>query len=701
MQKNQIKLRIEKLKAEIDHHRYLYHVLDKSEISDAALDSLKNELYKLELEHPEFITPDSPTQRVGGKAVEGFEKFRHASRMLSLADAFSQEEMCDWEKRLQKILNSKNNLDYFCELKLDGLAVALHYQKGNFAVGATRGDGNIGENVSSNLKTIEAIPLKLRRPGEQELRQIDLNSKQINLAYKQIESGEIEVRGEAIMTKEVFKTLNKIYKKQGKTELANPRNGAAGTIRQLDPQIAKSRQLDFYAYSLETELGLETQEQKIQLAGLLGFKTLKESRYCKNLAAVFQMHEKWEKSRDKLPMEIDGLVVKVNKLSLWPKLGIVGKGPRYSIAYKFSGEQVTTILRNVIWQVGRTGILTPTAVLDAVRVGGVTVNHATLHNMDEINRLDVRFGDTVILERAGDVIPKIVQALPNLRSGQEAKILPPKKCPICNYRVEKIKNEVAYRCANKNCYAVNLRKLSHWSSKGALDIDGLGPKIVELLYNNGLVRDVADFYALKKDDLLPLEGFAEKAADNLILSIQSKKKINLEKLLIGIGIHHIGEESAILLADTIVKEWQMKINSIDDLIINIQEKSIKDFEALNDIGPIVAKSIYDWFRDANNIKILKKLEKNGVSIAVKEAEKKPLKNEFKGKSFVLTGTLENLTREEAKAKIRKLGGKFTSSVSQKTDYVIAGENPGSKYEKAGKLGVKIINEAEFNKLINN
>ncbi len=696
MLKEEAKKRIEKLKAEINHHRYLYHVLDRQEISDAALDSLKNELFKLEQEFPDLITPDSPTQRVGGQPLDKFRKVEHSSPMLSLFDAFSAEDMRAWQERIQKLLPPDTKLDYFCELKLDGLAAALRYEAGVFTLGATRGDGRIGEDVTQNLKTIESIPLKLREPTEKELKKIGLDNKQIKAVRQALASGVLEARGEAIMTKKVFNELNKRYKKEGKSLLANPRNGAAGSIRQLDPRLTAERKLDFYVYEIATDLGLKTQEQKWQLARLLGFKTLAENKYCPDLAAVERFHHYWEARRDRLPFEIDGVVVKVNNLSLWPVLGVVGKGPRYMMAYKFAGEQVTTKIKDVVWQVGRTGILTPIAVLEPAPVGGVTVSHATLHNMDEIRRLGIKIGDTVIIERAGDVIPKVVKALPKLRDGREKVIKVPSRCPMCGAKVVKVPGEVAYRCSNPDCYAVNLRRLIHWASKGAVDIEGLGPKIIEQLVKEGLVQDVADFYRLTVDDLKPLERFADKSAENLVKAISEKKEIDLPRFLYALGIRHVGEETAMLVAEFIKQRTQLKFG-IQDIVKVFNKIKLEELKKIKDIGPIVARSIYQWFRDKKNIELLKKLERNGVKIKISKSSGRA--QPLAGKTFVLTGALSSLTRDEAKAKIRELGGHVSSSVSAKTDYVVAGENPGSKYEKAKKLGVRIIGEEEFLKMI--
>lgn len=696
MDKLQAENRIKKLRDEINHHRYLYHVLDKLEISDAALDSLKNELFKLEQEYPELITSDSPTQRIGGMPVEKFQKVTHDTPMMSLFDAFSEQDMRDWEGRMQKIKNLDYN--YFCELKLDGLAMSLRYENGFFVQGATRGDGKVGEDVTLNLKTIESIPLQLRLPTEAELKKIGLINdtpliKGARGIREIIQNGRLVIRGEAVMTKKVFAELNRRYEREGRALLANPRNGAAGSIRQLDPRLSAERKLEFFVYGVETDLNFATQEQKIQFANLLGFKALEYNRYCPDMEAVFQFHSHWEQNRDRLPMEVDGVVVKVNDLALWETLGVVGKGPRYAMAYKFAAEQVTTKVNDVTWQVGRTGVLTPVAHLDAVRVGGVTVTHATLHNMDEIERLDLKIGDTIILERAGDVIPKVVQVLPKLRNGDEQIIKVPKHCPVCESLVTKVEGEVAYRCINKKCYATTLRNLIHWASKGALDIEGLGQKVVEQLMKEGLISSIADFYILKKEDLLSLERFAEKSADNLIRSIQEKKHINLAKFIYGLGIRHVGEETALMLS----KELKLKSDQISDLALIFQDLEIADFEEMADVGPVVSASIFEWFHDNHNMRILAELEERGVSL--ERPKKIKTATQIEGKTFVLTGSLSGLTRDEAKAKIRELGGDISSSVSKKTDYVVAGEEAGSKLEKARVLGVRILSEEEFLELI--
>jgi len=689
MDKNQIKKRIEKLRGEIEKYRYAYHVLDKSLISDAALDSLKNELERLEREYPEFITPDSPTQRVGGEPLAKFNKVRHSAAMMSIFDAFNPGDMRDWEARLEKIMPGQR-FDYYAELKMDGLAVALIYEKGRFVLGATRGDGEVGEEVTQNLKTIEAIPLILRRPEEAELKKIDLTAESIKKIYAAIDNGRFEARGEAIISTKVFAELNKQYKKQGRAELANPRNAAAGSIRQLDSKLTAERKLDCHIYSLATELGLKYHEQEHELAKLLGFKVLKQNKFCRNLEEAIKFHDYWENHRDKAPFECDGVVIVVNDLNFWPKLGFVGKGPRYMMAYKFAAEQATTAVENVVWQVGRTGVLTPTAHLKPVKVYGVTVSRATLHNLDEIRRLGLKIGDTVIIERAGDVIPKVVKVLPNLRNGSEKEIKVPRACPMCSGAVEKIAGEVAYRCVNKNCYAVNLRNLTHWASRNAMDIDGLGPKIIEQLIKEGLVKDISDFFKLTAGDLKPLERFADKSADNLVRGLAAKKEVDLARFIYSLGIRHVGEESALLLAKQLrIKNYELRIKEFVEYFKNLK---IEDLEKLPDVGPVVAKSIYDWFHDRNNLELLARLEKNGIILKPVIEQKE---QELAGKTFVLTGGLEKLTRDQAKAKIRELGGDISSSVSKNTDYVVAGSDAGSKLDKAKKLGVKVIGEEEF------
>ncbi|MFA5184066.1 MAG: NAD-dependent DNA ligase LigA [Patescibacteria group bacterium] len=701
MTKSEVKNRIAKLRQEIDFHRYNYHVLDRETISPAVLDSLKNELFRLENEFPELITPDSPTQRVAGAPLAKFKKANHSQPMISLFDAFSEADMRDWEERNNNYLARALEPEYYCELKLDGLAISLKYEDGLFIQGATRGDGRIGEEVTNNVKTISSIPLRLRVPTAAEMKKIGLAAGAAAALERLITRGEIQIRGEAIMTKSVFAALNKKYAASGQALLANTRNGTAGSLRQLDSRVTAERNLEFFAYDLllaDHERGelVATRAQADRLAGLLGFKTLPQNRICQDLEEVFAFYKEIEKKRTALPFEIDGTVVKVNDLKMWPVLGVVGKAPRYMMAYKFSAEQATTRVRDVVWQIGRTGALTPTAILEPVRVGGALISRSTLHNFDEIKRLDLRINDTVIIERSGDVIPKVIQVLKNLRSGREQKILPPAKCPMCGGRVVKAASEVAYRCANKRCYAVNLRQIIHFVSKGAADLEGLGPKLIEQFLTEGLIKDAADLYDLRKEDLLSLERFAEKKADNVIAMVDSRRRLAPERFIYGLGIRHIGEETAALLAGQL-PTGSLKIK---DLIKYFQSLSAADLEKLEDVGPIVAASIAAFWRDEGNLKLLEKFSAYGVRLipaagpAVMEGSQS-----LAGQIFVLTGTLSGLTREEAKDRIKILGGKVKESVTRETSYVVLGAEPGSKYEVAKKLGIKILKEEEFLKII--
>jgi len=692
MTRSEAKKRIEKLKKEINYHRYLYHVLDRQEISDAALDSLKNELFKLEQKYPEFITPDSPTQRVGGVPLPEFKKVRHTMRMLSFNDAFSKEDMYDWLDRMRRFLKEERvHFDFYCEPKIDGLAISLVYKNGIFTVGSTRGDGITGEDVTQNLKTVHDIPLRIEKveskfinklivtPREKEvLKKVEKILEKINPARQ-----EIEVRGEIYMEKKDFEALNREQEKRGLPIYANPRNVAAGSIRQLDPKITASRKLRCFVYDIVTPLGFETHEEEHLILRMLGFRTNPHTRYAKNLDEVFAYHKEWMEKRERLPFEIDGVVVIVNNNSLFDRLGVVGKAPRAAIAFKFPGKEATTQVLDIKVQVGRTGALTPVAVLKPVNVGGVTVSHATLHNEDEIKRLGVKIGDTVIIQRAGDVIPDVVKVLPRLRTGKEKEFKMPKTCPVCGSRVIRPKGEVAYYCTNKNCFARSWRRIIHFTRKPAFNIEGLGPKIIDQLFKNDLISDPADLFALKEGDLLPLERFAEKSAKNLIEAINKSKKIDLARFIYALGIRHVGEETA--------RDLALHFGSLEKLM----GASFDEINVVPNIGEVVAKSIFNYFRDRNNIKFINKLLRFGVKIQKPTKAKKVLA----GKKFVITGTLKSMSREQAKEKIRNLGGNVSSSVSKKTDFVVCGESPGSKYAKAKKLGIKIIKEKEFLKMI--
>jgi DNA ligase (NAD+) len=687
MNKKEAKLRIEKLKKLINYHRYLYHVLDRQEISEAALDSLKKELFDLEQKYPEFITPDSPTQRVGGKPLEKFEKVRHPAPMLSFNDAFSEQDMKDWEERIKKLLTEQEikKLDYFCELKFDGLAIELIYENEILKTGSTRGDGIIGEDVTQNLKTIEAIPLSLREKEEM-IKDLEKEGlREIAQTIKKKGLKRVVVRGEALISKKEFERINKEQEKKGLPKYANPRNIAAGSIRQLDPKVTASRRLDAYLYDLISDLGQKTHEQEHKILKILGFKVHKDSKYCKSLKEVFEFHKFWQKKRDTLPFEIDGLVVQVNNNEIFEKLGVVGKAPRGAIAYKFPLKQAETIVEDIKVQVGRTGAVTPVAHLKPVEVGGVTITRATLHNEDEIKRLGVKIGDTVIVGRAGDVIPEVVKVLKELRTGKEKEFRMPKKCPVCGQKLVKPEGEVIWRCSNPNCSARQRRALYHFVSKGAFDIEGLGPKIIDQLLEEGLISDAADIFELKEGDLIPLERFAEKSAENLVRAIKNKKEISLARFIYALGVPQVGEETAQDLAEHFGNLEKLKTATLEELL------------QIKDIGPETANSIYSFFREKRNLNLIERLLKAGVKII--SPSKAKISKKLAGKTFVFTGGLKRYSREEAKEKVRQLGGEVSESVSKKTDFVVVGESPGSKFEKAKKLGVKTISEEEFLKML--
>jgi DNA ligase (NAD+) len=686
MTKAEAKARIEKLKKVISYHRYLYHVLDRQEISESALDSLKKELFELEQKFPEFITPDSPTQRVGGKPLEKFEKVRHPQPMLSFNDAFSEKDMEDWLERISKLLTKEEilRIDYFCEPKLDGLAIELIYEDGIFKTGSTRGDGIIGEDVSQNLKTIEAIPLKLRERDRvvKDLEKSGLKEIAENIRKRGLKK--VVVRGETIITKKNFELVNKEQEKLGQPKFANPRNLAAGSIRQLDPKITAKRKLDSNTYDLVSDLGQKTHEEEHKILHILGFKTNnKYSKYCKNLNEVFDFHNFWWKHREELPYEIDGLVVTVNNSKIFEKLGVVGKAPRGAIAFKFPLKQSETIIEDIQVQVGRTGAVTPVAILKPVPVGGVTITRATLHNEGEIKRLGVKIGDTVIVGRAGDVIPYVIEVLPELRTGKEKEFRFPKNCPVCGKKLTKPEDEAVWRCPNQKCAARKREYFYHFVS--GFDIIGLGPKIIDRLIDESLVSDPADLFLLKEADISPLERFAEKSAQNLISAIQSKKKISLARFIYALGMRNVGEETARDLAED--------FGGIEKL----KRASLEELEKIMDIGPVVAKSIYDFFQEKRNQNFIKKLLQVGVIIESPRLEVKSQK--LKGLTFVLTGGLESMSREAAKEKIRLLGGEVSESVSKKIDYLVVGKEPGSKLEKAKKLGIKTLSEKEFLNLL--
>lgn len=687
MTRRQAEQRILALRKEIETHRHAYHVEDRVSLSEAALDSLKHELYTLEQQYPDLITPDSPTQRVGGEPQPEFGKVQHHSPMLSMEDVFTFDELSDWAARIAK-LGGQLSFETYCMVKIDGLAMSLVYEDGTLRTAATRGDGKIGEDVTANVKTIEAVPLTLRRPSTAELKRFlddhpDSHADRVR-AFCNTLNGRLEVRGEVYMTKKDFDALNARMKKEGSPLFANPRNVAAGSVRQLDSKITASRKLSFYAWDMIDDVGCTTHAAELALLRLLGIPVNGEGVRTRDMAAVQQHFEKIGKKREALNYWIDGVVVRVNSNAAFSELGVVGKTPRGLVAYKFPAEQATTVVREVHWQVGRTGVLTPLAVMDPVFVAGTTVRHATLHNADEIERLGLKIGDTVVLEKAGDIIPKIIQILPKLRTGKEKNIVVPKVCPACGLAVGRRAGEVAVRCDNKGCPGKNMERLAHFVAKSAFDIDGLGPKILEQLQKEGLVSDPSDIFTLTKDELIGLDRFAEKSADNTIAAIEASKRISLPRFLVALGMIHVGEETAADLAE--------HFGSIE----RIAEATFEELSAVPNIGEVVAKSIFDWFHEKHNIELVHRLEAAGVR--VEKGEKKKT-GPFTGQTFVFTGEMDGMTRDEAKQKVRALGGQTSESVSKKTTYVVAGSGAGSKLDTAKKLGVTILDEEGFLRLV--
>ncbi|MFA4817655.1 MAG: NAD-dependent DNA ligase LigA [Parcubacteria group bacterium] len=714
MNKNGAKKRAEKLRKEIDKHRHLYHVLDRPEITDEVYDSLMRELRGLEEQYPELKTADSPTQRVGGAPLKKFEKVRHRVRQWSLDDAFDFGEVKKWEEKIVRILEKSqssafpllatarnsskpsfsNSLEYCCEIKIDGLKIVLTYEKGLFIRAATRGDGVIGENVTEQIKTIQSIPLRLKK---------DID---------------IVVVGEVWMRKNELERINKEREKQGLPLFANSRNAGAGSIRQLDPKVTASRKLDSYIYdidyinietprrgvSMDRNISPKTQAEELKLLEELGFKVNPNYKLCKNIDEIHKFFQSWEHKRNKQEYGIDGVVIKINSAKLQTALGYTGKSPRWALAYKFIPEKVTTIVSDIKVQVGRTGALTPVAHLKPVLVAGSTVSRATLHNEDEIRRLDVRIGDTIVIHKAGDVIPEVVEVLKNLRSGKEKIFHMPAKCPICGggvkreiIGVRKGEESAAHYCLNKKCFAVEKENIIHFVSKKGFNIDGMGERIVEHLMSEGLISNVADIFELTTGDLEPLERFAEKSADNLVKSIKQSRKIEFPKFLYALGIRHAGEETAVLIARNLERVTQNLIKNISDILKYFPQIKSENWLAIKGIGEKSAESLVSWFGDKNNIDLLKKMENLGVEVIFPKTHAQSSK--LQGLTFVLTGELSNFTRDEAKDMIRSSGADVSSSVSKNTDYVVAGENPGSKYDKAKQLGVKIIGEAEFKKIL--
>lgn len=681
MTKEEAKKRLEQLCKEIDDHRYRYNVLDKPVISDAAYDSLFHELTKIEEQFPDLITKDSPSQRVGAEPAKKFEKVRHSTKMLSINDVFDFEELKKWEERLIKLGARKaiEKSGYYVELKMDGLAVSLVYEKGILKLGATRGDGVVGEDVTQNLKTIDAIPLKIVCRSK-------IDKLLCSRAEKKLLDQDLEVRGEAFLSKSDFEKLNAERKKKDLAIYANPRNIAAGSIRQLNPKVTAERDLDFFVYAVPTKLGLEFHHEEHELAEALGFKTNKDNKICKNIKEVEKYLEHWDEAREKLPYQTDGVVVVLDNKKEFERLGSVGKAPRGMIAYKFAAEEATSKILDIIVNVGRTGKLTPVAVMEPTLVAGSTVSRATLHNADEIGRKDIRIGDTVVIRKAGDVIPEVVMAIKKMRRGDEKKFKMPNKCPICGGPVVKKAGEVDYYCADKKCVTRQHRSLEFFSSKNAFDIEGMGPKIVEQLMREGLLHEPSDIFELKEGDLEPLERFAEKSSENLVEAIKQSKNIPLERFIYALGIRHVGSETATDIAK--------QFGTIDNIIK--AEKG--EFDSMYGVGEKVSESIEEWFSDRKNIEQIKKLQKLGVKILPYHSP--VLKNKLGGKSFVVTGSLKSMPRDDAHKKIVQLGGKVSSSVTSKTDYLMVGDEPGSKLEKAKRFETKMLSEKEFLRMIN-
>jgi DNA ligase (NAD+) len=666
-----VEKKIETLREKIRHHEHLYYVLDAPEISDADFDKLMNELKRLEAEHPKLVTPDSPTQRVGGKPREGFTKAKHSSPMLSLDNAYSEDELRDWERRVHE-LSGRTDLEYMCELKLDGMSLALVYRDGRLERGITRGDGSVGEDVTLNVRTVRSIPLSIPKD---KLKKAGIPA-------------DFEVRGEMLMPLAAFRKLNEERERQGLAVFANPRNFTAGTVRQLEPSITAQRRMDFFAYLLLRDGQTFFDRQSVAMDALegAGFKVNPNRKLAKNLEEVWEFIQSWEAKRESLPYEIDGIVIKVDRTAWQRELGFTGKAPRWAIAYKYPARGGVTQIEDILVQVGRTGKLTPVAALKPVPIGGTTVSRATLHNMDEIERLGVKIGDWVEVERGGDVIPKVVKVVEDDKAHPrgDRQFEMPEHCPVCGGNVVRTPGEVDHRCVNANCPAKLQGTILHFASRHVMNIDGLGEVLVNQLTERGLVKNVADLYKLTKDDLLQLERMGEKSAENVLAEIEASKKLPLERVIYGLGIRFVGERTAQFLAE--------HFGALDDVI----KASAEELEEVNEVGPRIAESIVEFFADEHNRKLVGDLRKVGLTFT---GQKKEKGTKLAGKTFVLTGTLERHTRDEAKKMIEDAGGRVSGSVSKKTDYVVAGSDAGSKLDKARELGVSVIGEEELEGLV--
>jgi len=668
--KQSIQDEIESLRDEIRHHEYRYYVLDDPEISDAEFDRLMDELKKLEAGHPEMITPDSPTQRVGGKPREGFVKVPHSVAMLSLDNSYSEEELRNWERRVHE-LTGRKEIEYVCELKLDGMSLALRYEGGKLVRGITRGDGSTGEDVTANVRTVRSIPLsipldKLKKAGI---------------------PADFEVRGEMLMPIASFKKMNEEREKQGSSLFANPRNATAGTVRQLEPSITAQRRLDYFAYMLISN-GRTVCAQHWQTLNALddvGFKVNARRALADSFDEIWKFIGQWEEKRESLPYEIDGVVIKVNSTALQNELGFTGKAPRWAIAYKYAARSGITQIENIHVQVGRTGKLTPVAELKPVPIGGTTVSRATLHNMDEIERLGVKIGDWVEVERGGDVIPKVTRVIDDDKHPRGHEVFHmPEHCPVCGGHVVRVEGEADHRCVNQKCPAKLRETILHFASRGVMNIDGMGDALVNQLTERGMVKDIADIYKLKKDDLLKLERMGDKSAENILREIENSKKLPLERVIYGLGIRFVGERTAQFLSE--------HFGSLSA----IETASEGDLQQVEEVGPRIAKSIVEFFAEPQNRKLVDELRDADLRMTGKKKERG---TKLAGKTFVLTGTLANYTRDEAKKMIEDAGGKVAGSVSKKTDYVVAGSDAGSKLDKARELGVTVIDAKGMENLV--
>jgi DNA ligase (NAD+) len=661
---------VETLREKIRHHEYRYYVLDQPEISDAEFDRLMTELKTLEAAHPDLITPDSPTQRVGGKPREGFVKVPHSSPMLSLDNAYTEEELRNWERRVHE-LSGRKDVAYVCELKLDGMSLALRYDDGQLARGITRGDGSTGEDVTANVRTVRSIPLSI---SKEKLKKSGIPA-------------DFEVRGEMLMPIAAFKRMNEEREQKGLSLFANPRNATAGTVRQLEPSITAQRRLDYFCYSLlqNGRTLFQRHSETLNALETAGFKVNLRRTLARNFDEVWSFIQQWEDKRDSLPYEIDGIVIKVDSTTLWRELGYTGKAPRWAIAYKYAARSGVTQIEDIRVQVGRTGKLTPVAWLKPVSIGGTTVSRATLHNMDEIVRLGVKIGDWVEVERGGDVIPKVNRVVEDKDHPRGHKTFRmPQNCPVCGGQVVRTEGEADHRCVNANCPAKLRETILHFASRGVMNIDGMGDALVNQLTDRGLVKNVADIYKITKDDLLKLERFADKSAQNVLNEIEASKKLPLDRVIYGLGIRFVGERTAQFLAE--------HFGSMNALM-NAGEEDLLEVE---EVGPRIAQSIREFFQEPKNRELVEQLRRAGLTLSGKKKERG---TKLAGKTFVLTGTLAHYTRDEAKKLIEDAGGRVSGSVSKKTDYVVAGDDAGSKLDKAKQLRVKVINESEMANLV--